>query len=128
MNAQNNTLGLNSNVVASILAIADTLRGQYEKIGVTNHQMPRNPYPMHKLAINALPTSKSKALTLSQIEAAIKENGHHVARVTVRRNGVTSSTPLHLSVTLSRLTKSGAVKRSGTSTRGLSAFRYWFSL
>ena len=121
-NAQNNTLGLNSNLVSAILTIADNLRGQYNKLGATAHQLPRNPYPMHKLVINALPTSKSKALTRYQLRSAIEAAGYRVADKT-RPDGASKGQD-YVSVTLARLVKSGAVQFTGTHK-----FRkYWFAL
>jgi hypothetical protein len=119
MNAQNNTLGLNSNLVSAILTIADNLRGQYKSLGATGYQMPRNPFPMHKLVINALPTSKSKALNRYQIKAAIEASGYTVGKYA--RQGTSSD---NVAQTLARLTKSGAVKSIGSHK-----FRkYWFAL
>lgn len=120
MNAQNNTLGLNSSLVSAILTIADNLRGQYQKIGATKYQNPRNPFPMHKLVINALPTSKSKAMSLSQVREALQANGYHINKDETPQN----RGHVYLSVTLAKLAKSGAVKRSGTHGN----FRYWFAL
>lgn len=114
-NAQNNTLGLNSNLVSAILTIADNLRNQYNNLGTTAHQLPRNPFPMHKLVINALPTSKSKALTRYQLRDAIETAGYRV--------GEKINTD-HVAVTLARLVKSGAVQFTGSHK-----FRkYWFAL
>lgn len=121
MKAQNNTLGLNSNLVSAILTIADNLRGQYKNLGATGHQMPRNPYPMHKLVINALPTSKKKAMSLSEIQKAIKEAGYHVSMTT---NSVVTDYPMHLQIVLTRLVKNGSVQRFGSKR----TFRYWFAL
>lgn len=119
MNAQNNTLGLNSNLVAAILTIADNLRSQYGKIGATNYQNPRNPFPIHKLVINALPTSKRKAMTYHEIRRAIQASGYHV-----HNNGTADKpTYIYLSTALGNLVKGGAVKRIGQ--RG--SYRYWFA-
>lgn len=108
---KNNTLGLNSNVIAAILTIADNLRNNYKAAGVTNYQMPRNPFPAQKLVINALPTAKGKALTVSQIEKEISGFGYTVSRA-------------YILAVLSKLRTSGAVRYVGTGH----AKRYWFGL
>jgi hypothetical protein len=115
MNAQNNTLGLNSTLVSAILTIADNLRGNYQNVGATNYQLPRNPYPMHKLIINALPTSKSKAMTLPEISKAIESSGYRVSKVGYRN---------HVNEIVGKLFKAGKIQRSGTRH----SFRYWFAL
>lgn len=116
MNAQNNTLGLNSETVKAILTIADNLRLNFNTIGATAHQMPRNPYPMHKLVMNVLPTSKSKALSGVEIRQALKAAGYHFS--TYGNKGA-----VYVSQVLHRLVKSGAVCRIGSGKGS----RYWFA-
>lgn len=113
MNANNNTLGLNSEVVAAILTIAATLQGNYEKLGATAHQNVRNPFPMQKLVINALPTSMSKALTRRQIRESIRAHGYRVS-------------DLYIANTIARLCVSGAVQSIGNSRSKFS--RFWFAI
>lgn len=108
---KNNTLGLNSNVIAAILTIADNLRNNYKAAGVTNYQMPRNPFPAQKLVINALPTAKGKAMTISEIEKEIKNFGYSISRQ-------------YLLGTIVKLRNSGAVRYVGKGH----AKRYWFAL
>jgi hypothetical protein len=113
----NNTLGLNSNVISAILTIADNLRKNYQNVGATGYQMPRNPFPMQKLIINVLPTCKGKAMSLSEIIAAIKDGGYHLVKQDAQGY-------VYVSNTLARLVKSGAVKRKGFK----GSYRFWFAL
>lgn len=71
-------MNLSSEQIKAILTVAQTLQRNYDILGAPATQNVRNPYPLHKLVIGVLPTRKTRAMTMREIQAKLVEYGYRV--------------------------------------------------
>lgn len=90
-------MNLSNEQIKAILTVAQTLQRNYDILGAPATQNVRNPYPMHKLVIGALPTRKTRRMTAEEIQTKLTEYGYRVPK-------------LGLAEALTKLCKRGAIE------------------
>lgn len=69
---------LTNETIKAIMSIAANLQKQYDIMGAPATQNVRNPYPMHKLIVGALPTHRKLAMTRPELKTRIESYGYRI--------------------------------------------------